>query len=110
MTYYYNIEAQQIETEEAIKKDYALFGSEYESYKDFLSACMWYNNGSLIPIQEGFTKCRFAIGHCTESEQKLVFIITNVNTESQRLVISCINSCLPIQPSEIVSIHQIELI
>ena len=110
MTYYYNNESECIETIEAVKQGFLFNLNEYDSFSDFLSACMYWNNGALYPIKEGYTKCRFAIGHCTESEQRLVFTIQNVNPITQRVIISCINSPLPIQPCETVSIHQIDLI
>lgn len=109
MTYYYNNESEQIETEKAIAEAYVLFADEYESYQYFKSCCMYWNNGALHPIKEGKTHCRLAIGHCTESEQTLVFVIDSVDVENQRVKIRCINSVVSI-PSETVSIYQINLI
>lgn len=50
MKAYYNTETRIIETEREILESFNLFRSEYETETDFLSACMWYNNGVLIGI------------------------------------------------------------
>lgn len=49
--YYYNNETDTIESIDVIREDYyTLFGNEYDSFDDYLSACMTYNNGVLQDI------------------------------------------------------------
>ena len=47
---------------------------------------------------------------CTEQEQRYVYVIVNVNNNTRRAIISCINSMLRIHPSEVVTFDMIERI
>lgn len=49
---YWNSEADTVETLEKIRSAYDLFSPEYESFDYFLSACMYWNNGALVPLNE----------------------------------------------------------
>lgn len=49
--YFYNTENGQIESEETIRTDYFdVFGADYETFSDYLSACMTDQNGVLITL------------------------------------------------------------
>ena len=49
--YYYNYETDNIESVETIRRDYfEEFGSDYDSFEDYLQACQTYNNGVLVPV------------------------------------------------------------
>lgn len=51
--YYYNTESDELESIDTIRSDYELFKSEeYESFEDYLCACMWYENGVLIDVSD----------------------------------------------------------
>lgn len=51
--YYYNTESEVLESIDTIRSDYELFkGEEYESFEDYLTACMWYENGVLIDVSD----------------------------------------------------------
>ena len=53
MKYYYNNETDTIESLDVIRSDYyELFGQDYETFDDYLSACMTYNNGVLTDVTE----------------------------------------------------------
>ena len=52
MKYYYNNETDTIESLDVIRSDYDLFSDEYETFEDYLSACMAYNNGALTDVTE----------------------------------------------------------
>lgn len=52
MRYYFVNETQSVISETDIKRNYEEFKSEYESYSDYYSACMYWNNGELTPIEE----------------------------------------------------------
>ena len=42
-----------IESTDTIRSDYYdLFGNDYESFDDYLSACMYYNNGVLYDVRD----------------------------------------------------------
>ena len=62
---------------------------------------MSYSIGQLVRLNPAF---------CTEQEQRYVYVITNINEQTKRIIISCINSMLQIHPSEIVSPDMIEFI
>jgi len=50
---YWNMEADKVETGDSIKADYFdMFASDYDNFSDYLSACMYWNNGALIPLRE----------------------------------------------------------
>lgn len=49
--YYYNSELDKVESDETIRSDYyELFGQDYETFDDYLEACMARNNGVLTPV------------------------------------------------------------
>ena len=52
MKYYYNIDSDKVEPETRIQDDYRKYFSEdYDTYGDYLSACMVWNNGSLRTME-----------------------------------------------------------
>ena len=51
MQYFFNTESGRIENLDDVRKDFELFHSEYETFDNFLTACMYYNNGALIPLR-----------------------------------------------------------
>lgn len=55
---YWNNETDSVETLEDIRKSYDLFGEEYETFPDYLSACMWYNNGALTYLCSHVSKMK----------------------------------------------------
>ena len=62
---------------------------------------MGFHVGDLVRIVPRF---------CSASEQSFIYAVTNINTETDRIIISCINSLLTFQPSETVSADMIELV
>ena len=52
MKYYWENETQEVISEAKVKAEFSMFGHDYESYSDYLSACMYWNNGSLTPLAE----------------------------------------------------------
>lgn len=49
--YYHNNETDVIESIDTIRSDYyEIFGDDYETFGDYLSACMTWNNGVLTPV------------------------------------------------------------
>ena len=51
--YYYNSEMDEIESLDTIRSDYYdVFGNEYDTFEDYLSACMYYNNGVLTDVTD----------------------------------------------------------
>jgi len=49
--YYFNNETDEIESLDTIRSDYYdLFGDDYDSLEDYITACQWYNNGTLTPV------------------------------------------------------------
>lgn len=51
--YYYNTESEVLESIDTIRSDYELFkDEEYDSFEDYLTACMWYENGVLIDVSD----------------------------------------------------------
>lgn len=49
--YYYNNETDDIESLDTIRTDYyELFGNDYDTLEDYVTACQWYNNGALYPV------------------------------------------------------------
>lgn len=64
MKYYYDSESDEYISIEELKSIYEKYDSaEYESFSDWLTACQWYNNGSLTPIMEhiDFLKRKIAL-------------------------------------------------
>ena len=51
MKYFHNNETDCIESLDVIRSDYyEIFGDEYETFDDYLNACMTCNNGALTPV------------------------------------------------------------
>ena len=51
--YYWNSEIDEIESVDTIRTDYYdLFGQEYDTFDEYLSACMYYNNGVLHDVTD----------------------------------------------------------
>lgn len=49
--YYHNNETDVIEELDVIRSDYyEVFGDDYETFDDYLNACMTWNNGALTPV------------------------------------------------------------
>ena len=49
--YYHNNETDVIEELDIIRSDYYdVFGDDYETFDDYLNACMTWNNGALTPV------------------------------------------------------------
>jgi hypothetical protein len=49
--YYYNNETDTVEEIDYIRSDYyEVFGNDYDSFGDYLNACMAWNNGALTPV------------------------------------------------------------
>lgn len=49
--YYHNNETDVIEELDVIRSDYYdVFGDDYETFDDYLNACMAWNNGALTPV------------------------------------------------------------
>lgn len=62
MKYYFNIDSDKVEPETRIQDDYRKYFSEdYDTYGDYLSACMVWNNGSLRTMES----------HCRKLEEEL---------------------------------------
>ena len=47
MKYFYNVETGQYDDMDAVRNAYNMYAHEYESFENFLSACMTINNGAL---------------------------------------------------------------
>ena len=47
---YWCNETDSVITEDDVRESYKLFNDEYDSFPDYLSACMYYNNGSLSDL------------------------------------------------------------
>lgn len=51
MKYFHNNETDAIESLDIIRSDYyEIFGDEYETFDEYLNACMTSNNGALTPV------------------------------------------------------------
>ena len=49
--YYHNNETDVIESLDTIRTDYYdMFGEDYETFDEYLNACMTWNNGALTPV------------------------------------------------------------
>ena len=49
--YYHNNETDVIEELDTIRSDYyEVFGQDYDTFDDYLTACMTWNNGALTPV------------------------------------------------------------
>ena len=49
--YYHNNETDVIEELDTIRSDYyEVFGQDYDTFDDYLNACMTWNNGALTPV------------------------------------------------------------
>lgn len=49
--YYHNNETDMIEELDTIHSDYyEVFGTDYDTFEEYLNACMTWNNGALTPV------------------------------------------------------------
>ena len=62
--------------------------------------CLDLKDGSFIKLKKEY---------CEETERKNIYIVTNINENNERCLITCINSKLPIPAAETVDIKTIEL-
>lgn len=59
MNMYWCNETDSIVTEDELKENYRnIYASEYETFPDYLSACMWYNNGALTDLYSHISKLK----------------------------------------------------
>lgn len=63
--------------------------------------CLDLKDGSFIKLKKEY---------CEETERKNIYIVTNINENNERCLITCINSRLPIPAAETVDIKMIEII
>lgn len=69
MNVYWCNETDAVVTEEELKKNYyGIYESdgEYETFSDYLMACLWFNNGSLIPLESHIEKVKRDLGRFTD--------------------------------------------
>ena len=53
MKYYHVNETDEIISADTLRSDYyETFENDYQTFGDYLNACMWYNNGELTPIEK----------------------------------------------------------
>lgn len=51
--YYYNSEIDEIQSIDTVRTDYYdVFGQDYDTFEQYLSACMYYNNGVLHDVTD----------------------------------------------------------
>ena len=62
--------------------------------------CLDLKDGSFIKLKKEY---------CEETERKNIYIVTNINENNERCLITCVNSRLPIPAAETVDIKMIEL-
>ena len=54
--YYYNNETDAVEELDIIRRDYyEVFGDDYDTFDEYLNACMSWNNGALTPVSVRMT-------------------------------------------------------
>lgn len=58
MPRYYSNEQDTVLSLETIRECYNEFKDEYDSFSDYLSSCMWWNNGDLTPLPDHITTLR----------------------------------------------------
>ena len=58
MPRYYSNEQDTVLSLETIRECYNEFKDEYDSFSDYLSGCMWWNNGDLTPLSDHITTLR----------------------------------------------------
>lgn len=59
MKYYHVNETDAVISIDTLKRDYYdVFGEDYETFDDYLNACMYYNNGELTPIEDKLTQIK----------------------------------------------------
>lgn len=81
MRYYFENESQSVISEAEIKANFEEFKDEYETYSDYYSACMWWNNGSLTPIEEKIdsVKREIAKKEAFDSESDIEFFAEDIS-------------------------------
>ena len=81
MRYYFENESQSVIPETDIMRNYEEFKNEYETYSDYYSACMYWNNGSLTPIAEKIdsVKREIAKKESFDSESDVEFFAEDIS-------------------------------
>ena len=81
MRYYFMNETQSVVSETDIKRNYEEFKSEYESYSDYHSKCMYWNNGELTPIEEKIASVKREIARkeAFDSESDVEFFAEDIS-------------------------------
>ena len=69
MKYYFENETQSVVSEDRIKAEYEEFGQDYDTFSDYLSACMYWNNGTLTPIHEKINAIYRQINITSDAEE-----------------------------------------
>lgn len=53
MKYYHVNETDEIISTDTLRTDYYdVFANDYDTFDDYVKACMWYNNGELTPVEK----------------------------------------------------------
>ena len=59
MNVYWDNETDSIVTEKELHENYERFSmKDYDSFDDYIMACMWFNNGSLTPLESHIEKVK----------------------------------------------------
>lgn len=75
MAFYYCNEDDRILSTDEIRHDYyEVFGEDYESFDDYLKACMYWNNGALIPLAD----------HVNTLKRRLNKVLSLIRNEAER--------------------------
>ena len=61
--YFHNNETDTVESISDIRRSYDRFGDEYDTFQDYLSACMWWNNGALTPLEDYASSLEKQLAH-----------------------------------------------
>lgn len=71
MKYYHVNETDEIISTDTLRSDYyETFADDYQTFDDYVKACMWYNNGELTPVEDKLTAVK------RELNRKLAFADT----------------------------------
>lgn len=55
MAYYWNNEMDVVESTRTIRESYEEFCNDGQSFDEYLTGCMWWNNGALTPLRDYIT-------------------------------------------------------
>ena len=59
MKYYHVNETDEIISTDTLRSDYyETFENDYQTFDDYVKACMWYNNGELTPVEDKLTQIK----------------------------------------------------